>query len=158
MDEHTETAYSTFNMSSLHWTDTLEIILIGAAGLFFLRYLRRYPEKRRQREEAQRQAQLLSTIQGSIQLSPLPVNPSFASAPVRMIEDKSTQNSRGSRPSSFRIDEPWEPGDTLNGDIEYGQENAHGFKPQLILDCQMIDSQKRNMQMNLHSAPTTILC
>ena len=106
VDEHTETANSTFNISSIHWTDALEIILIGAAGLFIIRYIRKFLKKRREREEAQRQARLLSTIQGSIPLSPHPVNPSFASAPVPMIEDKSTQNTRGSRPSSFRIYEP----------------------------------------------------
>ena len=54
VDKHTENQYSTFNMSSLHWTDALEIILIVAAGLIFLRYLRRYLKKCRQREEAQR--------------------------------------------------------------------------------------------------------
>ena len=106
VNEHTETAYSTFNISSIHWTDALEIILIGAAGLFIIRYIRKFLKKRREREEAQRQAQLLSTIEGSIPLNTHPVNPRFPSAPVPMLEDKSSQNTRGTRPSSYRIYEP----------------------------------------------------
>ena len=106
MDQHTENQFSTFNMSPLHWMDMLEIVLIIAAGLLFLKYFRRYLKKRKQKAEAKRQAQLLSTIQGSIPLSPLPVNPTFASAPVPMLEDKSTVNAIGSGSSVFKIYKP----------------------------------------------------
>ena len=106
VDEHTENQFSTFNMSTLHLMDMFEIVLIIAAGLLFLKYFRRYLKKHKQKEEAKRQAQLLSTIQGSIPLSPLPVNPFFASAPVPMLEDKSTGNARGPRSSVFKIYEP----------------------------------------------------
>ena len=81
IDEHTETANNTFSLSSLHWTDALEIILIGAAGLFVMRYIRKFLKKRRQREEAHRQAQLVSTLQESIPMS----STVFPSAPVPML-------------------------------------------------------------------------
>ena len=102
VDEHSETAYSTFNISSLHWTDAIELILIGADSLFIIRYIRKFLKKRRQREEAHRQAQLVSTLQESIPMS----STVFPSAPVPMLEDKSIQNTRGTRPSSFRLYQP----------------------------------------------------
>ena len=102
IDEHTETTNSTFNLSSLHWTDALEIILIGAAVLFIFRYIRKFLKKRRQREEAHRQAQLVSTLQESILMS----STMFPLAPVPMLEDKSIQNTRATRPSSFRLYQP----------------------------------------------------
>ena len=102
IDEHTEVENNTFSLSRLHWTDSLEIILVGAAALFLIRYVRKFLKKRRQREEAQRQAQLVSTLQESIPMN----NTVFPSAPVPMLEDKSLQNTRGTRPPSFRLYQP----------------------------------------------------
>ena len=102
IDEHTEVENNTFSLSRLHWTDSLEIILVGAAALFLFRYVRKFLKKRRQREEAARQAQLVSTLQESIPMSTMtPTAPG-----VPMLEDKSLQNTRGMRPSSFRLYQP----------------------------------------------------
>ena len=80
----------------------MEIVLVGAAALFVIRYVRKFLKKRRQREEAQRQAQLVSTLQESIPMtSTMP-----PTAPVPMLEDKTLQNTRDTRPSSFRIYQP----------------------------------------------------
>ena len=106
IDEHSETENNyqnnTFSLERLHWTDVLEIVLVGAAALFVIRYVRKFLKKRRQREEAQRQAQLVSTLQESIPMtSTMP-----PTAPVPMLEDKTLQNTRGTRPSSFRLYQP----------------------------------------------------
>ena len=103
IDEHTEVENNTFSLSRLHWTDSLEIILVGAAALFLIRYVRKFLKKRRQREEAQRQAQLVSTLQESIPMSStmIPTAPS-----VPMLEDKVSQSTRATRPSSFSLYRP----------------------------------------------------
>ena len=97
VDEHTENQFSTFNMSSMHWTDMLEIALIIAAGLLFLKHVRKYLRNRKKKEQAKRQADLVSQIQGTIPLSPLPINPAYASPPAPMLEDKTGGNNRGPR-------------------------------------------------------------
>ena len=108
IDDHTETENNyennTFSFEKLHWTDALEIVLVGAAALFIIRYVRKFLKKRRQREEATRQAQLVSTLQDSIPMtSTMP-----PTAPmVPMLEDKTLQSNRGgTRPSSFRLYQP----------------------------------------------------
>ena len=108
VDEHQETENNfennTFSFEKLHWTDCLEIILVGAAALFVLRFIQKYMKKRRQREESARQAQLVSTLQDSI-----PMTTSIPTAPmVPMLEDRSAQNiNKGaSRASSFRLYQP----------------------------------------------------
>ena len=103
IDEHTEVENNTFSLSRLHWTDSLEIILVGAAALFLIRYVRKFLKKRRQREEAARQAQLVSTLQESIPISStmIPTAPS-----VPMLEDKVSQSTRATRPSSFSLYRP----------------------------------------------------
>ena len=107
VDEHQEVENNyennTFSFERLHWTDCLEIILVGAAALFVLRYIQKYMKKRRQREESARQAQLVSTLQDSIPMTSIPTAPM-----VPMLEDRSAQNNNkgASRASSFRLYQP----------------------------------------------------
>ena len=103
IDEHTEVENNTFSFSRLHWTDSLEIILVGAAALFLIRYVRKFLKKKRQREEVARQAQLVSTLQESIPMSST-MTPTAPGIP--MLEDKAPYSTRATRPSSFRLYRP----------------------------------------------------
>ena len=103
IDEHSEVENNTFSLSRLHWTDSLEIILVGAAALFLIRYVRKFLKKRRQREEAARQAQLVSTLQESIPMSST-MTPTAPGIP--MLEDKASYSTRATRPSSFSLYRP----------------------------------------------------
>ena len=106
VDEHTENQYSTINMSSMHWTDLIEIGLLIAAGLLFPKHFLRYLKNRKKKEQARRLAELVFQIQGTIPLSTYSINSSYASAPAPMLEDKRGDNNRGSRSSVFIIYEP----------------------------------------------------
>ena len=74
----------------------LEIWLVIAVGLLFLKHFIKYMRSKKKKEQAKRQADLVSTIQGSIPLNPLPMNPAYASAPAApmMIEDKTFGNTK----------------------------------------------------------------
>ena len=104
-DDHTEVENNyennTFSFEKLHWTDALELVLVGAAALCLIRYIRKYMKKRREREESARQAQLVSTLQDSI---PMTSNVSPTAPMVPMLEDRTLQSNRGS--SNFRLYKP----------------------------------------------------
>ena len=105
VDEHTELENNTFSFSRLHWTDSLELILVGAAALCLIRYVMKFLKKKRQREEAARQAQLVSTLQESIPMSSTTTMTPTAPG-IPMLEDKASYSTRATRPSSFSLYRP----------------------------------------------------
>ena len=52
LDNHVEKKYSAIDVSSIHWTDYLEIVIVVAAGLFFIKHLRKYLKNKKKKEQA----------------------------------------------------------------------------------------------------------
>ena len=91
-------------MSSIHWTDYLEIIVVVAIGMFVIKHIRKYLKNKKIKNQVKAQADLVSQIQGTIPMKLPPNSPTFASAPVQMmLEDKTGVNSRGSHGSVYKI-------------------------------------------------------
>ena len=85
LDNHVKNDYNTLAMKSIHWTDRLEIIVVVAIGIFAIKQLRNYFNNKKKKKHAKAQSELITQLQSTIPMSPPPVNPTFASAPVQMM-------------------------------------------------------------------------
>ena len=102
-----ENDYSTIDISSIHWTDYLEIIVMVAVVIVVIKHIRKYLKIKKKKKPAKAPADLVFQIHGTIPMSPPPNNPTLAFTPVQMmLKDKTGGNSRGSCGSVYRIYEP----------------------------------------------------